>query len=171
MANPYQIEDWESMASVRSKLNQMGEAVENSIQNPTWWTEWQVLTKTETWTEWQDSKWKEIFYVERYDYHIWKTDTTYSEAEQAYRAWYELVYRYNWTASDKYYKLISVDDDIHPTFYFWNFHNSQICKLDAFTTWWRTFYNLVTSSSITQISKVDSVPTSPSNNTLYVITE
>lgn len=28
MANPYQIEDWESMASVRSKLNQMGEAVD-----------------------------------------------------------------------------------------------------------------------------------------------
>lgn len=57
MANPYQIEDWESMASVRSKLNQMGEVVENSIQNPSWWTSWQVLTKTATWTEWQDAKW------------------------------------------------------------------------------------------------------------------
>lgn len=28
MANPYQINDWESMASVRSKLNQIGEAVD-----------------------------------------------------------------------------------------------------------------------------------------------
>lgn len=177
MANPYQIEDWESMASVRSKLNQMGEAVENSMQNPIWWEEWQVLTKTATWTEWWDSEGgnTQTFSIS------WNTDKENAKlALDYYMAGNTPILRYNnklyflnaiWpgtTDANRYLFFIcpenSTTSNVHNFIYLYYYTDETVRSLSI---WNNTAYFVRWNYTA---SVVSALPSSPGSNTLYFIT-
>lgn len=115
----------------------------NKLDKPSWWTEWQVLTKTATGTEWSDAK-------------GWGNDTVYVTQEE-YDALtpeenVDYVIYWDWTEDDEYATKKYVDENALPK---WG--NDWQVLTRVWTTWatWKDSTGWIWQETVWTTMKVD----------------